>query len=58
VNRVTTCIRWSIAKGTGLLQDEVPHPSGIHGTVEEQHHVMRSALPGIAWLTLIRGSAF
>jgi GntR family transcriptional regulator len=40
VNRVTTCIPWSIAKGTGLLQDEVPHPYGIHGVLEDQHHVM------------------
>jgi GntR family transcriptional regulator len=40
VNRVTTYIPWSIAKGTGLLQDEVPHQFGIHGVLEEQHHVM------------------
>ena len=40
VNRVTTYIPWSIAKGTGLLQDEVPHQYGIHGVLEDQHHVM------------------
>jgi GntR family transcriptional regulator len=37
VERVTTYIPWSIAKGTGLLQDEVPHQFGI---LEDQHHVM------------------
>jgi GntR family transcriptional regulator len=40
VNRVTTYIPWSVAKGTGLLQEEVPHQFGIHGVLEEQHHVM------------------
>ncbi len=32
VHWVTTYIPWDIAKGTGLLQDEVPHQSGIHGS--------------------------
>ncbi len=40
VNRVTTYIPWSIAEGTGLLQEEVPHQFGIHGVLEEQGHVM------------------
>jgi GntR family transcriptional regulator len=40
VNRVTTYIPWSIAKGTGLLKDDVPHQYGIHGVLEDQHHVM------------------
>ena len=40
VNRVTTYIPWSIAKDTGLLQAEVPHQFGIHGVLEERHHVM------------------
>ena len=40
VEQVTTYIPWTIAKGTGLLQDEVPHQFGIHGILEEQHHVM------------------
>ena len=40
VERVTTYIPWSIAKGTGLLQDEVPHQFGIHGILEDQRHVM------------------
>ena len=40
VNRVTTYIPWSIAKGTGLLRDEVPHQFGIHGILEDQGHVM------------------
>ena len=40
VHRVTTYIPWSIAQGTGLLQDEVPHQYGIHGVLEDRHHVM------------------
>ena len=40
VHRVTTYIPWSIAKGTGLLQEEMPHPYGIHGVLEDQHHTM------------------
>ena len=30
---MTTYIPWSIAKGTGLLQEEVPHQFGIHGVL-------------------------
>jgi len=40
VHRVTTYVPWSIAKGTSLLQDDVPHQYGIHGVLEQQHHVM------------------
>jgi GntR family transcriptional regulator len=40
VERVTTYIPWAIAKGTGLLRDEVPHQFGIHGILEDQGHVM------------------
>ncbi|MGW7607173.1 GntR family transcriptional regulator [Streptomyces sp. NPDC054766] len=40
VYRVTTWIPWSIAEGTGLLQEEVPHQYGIHGVLEEKGHVM------------------
>jgi GntR family transcriptional regulator len=40
VNRVTTYVPWSIAKGTSLFQAEVPHRYGIHGVLEQQHHVM------------------
>jgi GntR family transcriptional regulator len=40
VHRVTTYVPWPIAKGTGLLQEEVPHPYGIHGVLEDQHHTM------------------
>ena len=40
VHRVTTYIPWAIAKDTGLLQDEVPHPYGIHGVLEDQDHTM------------------
>ena len=40
VNRVTTDVPWSMAKGTSLLQAEVPHQYGIHGVLEQQHHVM------------------
>jgi GntR family transcriptional regulator len=40
VHRVTTYIPWSIARGTGLLQEEIPHQYGIHGELEDQDHVM------------------
>jgi GntR family transcriptional regulator len=40
VHRVTTYIPWPIAEGTGLLQEEVPHPYGIHGVLEDRGHVM------------------
>jgi GntR family transcriptional regulator len=40
VHRITTYIPWPIAKGTGLLQEDVPHPYGIHGVLEDQHHTM------------------
>ena len=40
MQRVTTWIPWLIAEGTGLLQDVVPHPYGIHGVLEDQGHTM------------------
>ncbi|MGH3259828.1 MAG: UTRA domain-containing protein [Streptosporangiaceae bacterium] len=40
VNRVTTYIPRSIAKGTGLLPDDVPNRFSIHGVLENQHHMM------------------
>jgi len=40
MQRVTTWIPWWIAEGTGLLQDEVPHPYGIHGVLEDRGHTM------------------
>jgi GntR family transcriptional regulator len=40
VHRVTTYIPWPIAEGTGLLEDEVGHPYGIHGILEERGHTM------------------
>ena len=40
MQRVTTWVPWRIAEGTGLLFDEVPHPYGIHGVLEEQGHTM------------------
>jgi len=40
VHRVTTWIPWSIARGTGLLKEEVPHQYGIHGVLEDQGHTM------------------
>jgi GntR family transcriptional regulator len=40
VQRVTTWVPWSIAKGTGLLLAEVPHRYGIHGVFEDQGHTM------------------
>jgi GntR family transcriptional regulator len=40
VQRVTTYIPWQIADGTGLLEEEIPHPYGIHGILEDRGHVM------------------
>ena len=40
VHRVTTYIPWDIAKGTGLLQEGVPHQFGIHGVLEDRGHTM------------------
>jgi GntR family transcriptional regulator len=40
MQRVTTWIPWSIAEDTDLLLDEVPHPYGIHGVLEERGHTM------------------
>jgi GntR family transcriptional regulator len=40
VYRVTTWIPWSIAQGSGLLEEEVPHQFGIHGVLEEKGHTM------------------
>lgn len=40
VHLVTTYIPWDIAEGTGLLEEEILHPYGIHGILEEQGHVM------------------
>lgn len=40
MQRVTTWIPWTIAAGTGLLQEDVPHPYGIHGVLEDQGHTM------------------
>jgi GntR family transcriptional regulator len=38
---LTAYIPCAIARGTGLLQDEVPHQFvGIHGILEDQGHVM------------------
>jgi GntR family transcriptional regulator len=40
VHRVTTYIPWQIADGTGLLHEEIPHPYGIHGILEDRGHAM------------------
>ena len=40
VYRVTTYVPWSIAEGTGLLDEDVPHPYGIHGVLEDQGYPM------------------
>jgi GntR family transcriptional regulator len=40
VHRVTTYIPWQIANGTSLLQEEIPHPYGIHGILEDRGHIM------------------
>lgn len=40
VQRVTTYVPWTIAQGTGLLEEEVPHRYGIHGVFEDRGHTM------------------
>lgn len=40
VQRVTTWIPWSIADGSGLVDEVVPHSFGIHGVMEERGHTM------------------
>lgn len=40
VHVVTTYIPWAVADETGLLEEEVPHPYGIHGILEQRGHVM------------------
>jgi GntR family transcriptional regulator len=40
VQRVTTYAPWKLAEGTGLLAEEVGHPHGIRGIIEDQGHVM------------------
>jgi len=40
VYRVTTSIPWTVAQGTGLLQEVVPHQYGIHGVLEGQGYAM------------------
>ncbi|WP_188188914.1 GntR family transcriptional regulator [Nonomuraea sp. SYSU D8015] len=40
VQRVTTYIPWTLARGTGLLQEDIPHQYGIHGVFEDKGHVM------------------
>lgn len=40
IQRVTTWLPWSLADGTGLVLDDVGHPFGIHGILEEKGHAM------------------
>jgi GntR family transcriptional regulator len=40
VYRVTTYVPWTIAEGTGLLQEEIPHQYGIHGILEDRGYPM------------------
>ncbi len=40
IQRVTTFIPWTIAEGTGLLEEDVPHQYGIHGVFEDKGYVM------------------
>lgn len=40
VQRVTTWLPWALAEDTALLRDEVGHPFGIHGILEERGHTM------------------
>lgn len=40
VQRVTTWLPWALAEGTGLVNDDVGHPYGIHGVLEDRGHTM------------------
>jgi GntR family transcriptional regulator len=40
IQRVTTWLPWAVAEDTALLRDEVGHPYGIHGVLEERGHTM------------------
>lgn len=48
IQRVTTWLPWSIAQGTDLLKDEVGHPFGIHGILEERGHTMARILDEVS----------
>ncbi|MGI9002630.1 MAG: GntR family transcriptional regulator [Pseudonocardia sp.] len=48
MQRVTTWIPWTIAEGTGLLDDEVGHPYGIHGIFDDSGHTMVRMLDDIS----------
>jgi GntR family transcriptional regulator len=40
VHRVTTYIPWQFADGTSLQEEDIPHPYGIHGILEDRGHTM------------------
>lgn len=48
IQRVTTWLPWAVAEGTGLLRDEVGHPFGIHGILEERGHTMARILDEVS----------
>ncbi len=48
IQRVTTWLPWSVAQGTTLLRDEVGHPFGIHGILEERGHTMARILDEVS----------
>ncbi|MGH3565311.1 MAG: GntR family transcriptional regulator [Pseudonocardia sp.] len=48
IQRVTTWLPWALAEGTGLVRDEVGHPFGIHGVLEERGHTMARILDEIS----------
>jgi len=48
IQRVTTWLPWPLAEDTALLRDEVGHPFGIHGILEERGHTMTRILDEIS----------
>jgi GntR family transcriptional regulator len=48
VQRVITWVPSTIAEGTGLLDDEVGHPYGIHGVFEDKGHLMTRMLNDVS----------
>ena len=48
IQRVTTWLPWALTEDTALLRDEVGHPFGIHGILEERGHTMARILDEIS----------
>lgn len=48
LQRVTTWLPWNLAEGTSLVEDEVGHPFGIHGILEQKGHTMARILDEVS----------